>query len=431
MKKKRLPIIATSLMSLLFLGSCAETLPPENEQNYAHYYLVSFYVDNDLYRTARVKEGETIGEIIEAPTKDDFNFVGWQTSDGVAFDLTTSAVNSSLNLYANFEPISKPSTGEDESTLNVIDTKDSTKDYYLVLGWYGKSKTSGIDKSTMQHFYANVRVFLRAKGASEEELANVSVREYGTDLKVAETGALVNADGDVDLFFGMSTNIVDSANIPCIEVSDTYTINSADKRVTGLLTDNAMAKQLFDFLATDLGKQMFDSNFYLDPAEIPENPVEEVSHVEDRKDPNKTYSFVLGWYGKTATSGLDVDLMEHFYSNLLIYLSAINVSEEDISNITVRRYGGSDTGVEVMGEFINNDGDVDMLVGVGKNITSSGHVEVIEKVGDIPMGTETRYIARVTENEIAKSLYTFIKDTDAGKNMFDKTFTLTPVDVTK
>ena len=74
MKKRRLPIIATSLMSLLFLGSCAETLPPENEQNYAHYYLVSFYVDNDLYRTARVKEGETIGEIIEAPTKDDYNF---------------------------------------------------------------------------------------------------------------------------------------------------------------------------------------------------------------------------------------------------------------------------------------------------------------------------------------------------------------------
>ena len=72
-------------------------------EEYAHHYLVSFYVDNELYQTVRVKEGETIGDIIEAPTKDDYNFVGWQTSDGVAFDLNATVINSSLDVYAKFE----------------------------------------------------------------------------------------------------------------------------------------------------------------------------------------------------------------------------------------------------------------------------------------------------------------------------------------
>ena len=428
MKKRKLPIIATSLMSLLFLGSCAETLPPENEQNYAHYYLVSFYVDNDLYRTARVKEGETIGEIIEAPTKDDYNFVGWQTSDGVAFDLATSTVNSSVSLYANFELISKPSTGEDESTLNVTDTKDPTKDYYLVIGWYGKSGTSGIDKATMQHFYANVRVYLRANGASEDDLANISVREYGTDLKVAETGELVNADGDVDLFFGMTDNIEDKGNIQCIEVSDMYTINSADSRVTGLLTNNQIAKQLFDFLSTDLGKQMFDSNFYLNPSEIPENPAESTSNVEDAKDPNKTYSLVVGWYGKSSTSHVTVEIMEHFYSNLKIYLEASGVSNDDINAVSIRRYGDESTKVDPMAELVNNDGDVDILVGVGNKY---GNLTALETIEDIPMGGSERNIIRLSEDEIGKNLCNFISTTDAGKKMFDETFTLTPEDVTK
>ena len=99
-------------------------------EEYAHHYLVSFYVDNELYQTVRVKEGETVGDIIEAPTKDDYNFVGWQTSDGVAFGLNATVINSSLDVYAKFELKSKPVTSEDEASLNVTDTKDPTKDYF-------------------------------------------------------------------------------------------------------------------------------------------------------------------------------------------------------------------------------------------------------------------------------------------------------------
>ena len=130
-------------------------------EEYAHHYLVSFYVDNELYQTVRVKEGETVGDIIEAPTKDDYNFVGWQTSDGVAFDLNATVINSSLDVYAKFELKSKPVTSEDEASLNVTDTKDPTKDYFLVIGWYGKTKTSGLDADLMKHFYLNKGLFWR------------------------------------------------------------------------------------------------------------------------------------------------------------------------------------------------------------------------------------------------------------------------------
>lgn len=85
------------------MGSCADELPASDVEEYAHHYLVSFYVDNELYQTARVKKGESVGDIIEAPTKDDYNFVGWQTSDEVAFDLNAAVINSSLDVYAKFE----------------------------------------------------------------------------------------------------------------------------------------------------------------------------------------------------------------------------------------------------------------------------------------------------------------------------------------
>ena len=428
MKKRRLPIIATSLMSLLFLGSCAETLPPENEQNYAHYYLVSFYVDNDLYRTARVKEGETIGEIIEAPTKDDYNFVGWQTSDGVAFDLATSTVNSSLSLYANFELISKPSTGEDESTLNVTDTKDPTKDYYLVIGWYGKTETSGLDVSLMQHFYANARVFMRAKGVSEEDLGRISVRQYGgADTGVADMGAFINADADVDLVVGVGNNINSTAGVEIIEKAGEIPMGGKS-RFIARLTENEMAKSLYDFIVTDTGKQMFDESFVLNEADIPENPAESTSNVEDVRDPNKTYSLVVGWYGRTSKSYVTVEIMEHFYSNLKIYLETSGVSDDDINAVSIRRYGDESTQVGPMADLVKDDGDVDVLVGVGG---SYGDLTALETIEDIPMGGSERNIIRLSEDEIGKNLCSFISTTDAGKKMFDETFTLTPEDVTK
>ena len=201
-----------------------------------------------------------------------------------------------------------------------------------------------------------------------------------------------------------------------------------ESRFIARLTENEMAKSLYDFIVTDTGKQMFDESFVLNEADIPENPTESTSNVEDVKDPNKTYSLVVGWYGKSSTSYVTVEIMEHFYSNLKIYLEASGVSGDEINAVSIRRYGDESTKVDPMAELINADGDVDILVGVGKKY---GDLTALETISDIPIGGSERNIIRLSEDEIGKNLCNFISTTDAGKKMFDETFTLTPEDVTK
>ena len=173
---------------------------------------------------------------------------------------------------------------------------------------------------------------------------------------------------------------------------------------------------------------MFDESFVLNEAGVPENPAESTSNVEDVKDPNKTYSLVVGWYGKSSTSFVTVEIMEHFYSNLKIYLEASGVSGDEINAVSIRRYGDESTKVDPMAELINTDGDVDILVGVGNKY---GNLTALEKIEDVPIGGSERNIIRLSEDEIGKNLCSFISTTDAGKKMFDETFTLTPEDVTK
>ncbi len=428
MKKRRLPIIATSIASLLFLGSCAEELPAPDVEEYAHHYLVSFYVDNELYQTARVKEGETVGDIIEAPTKDDYNFVGWQTSDGVAFDLNATVINSSLDVYAKFELKSKPVTSEDEASLNVTDTKDPTKDYFLVIGWYGKTSKSGLDADLMKHFYLNVRVFLRAKGVSEDDLAKISVRQYGdADTDVAPMGKLINADGDVDILVGVGSNLsdADKGNVPSLELDGGIPMGG-QTRYIARLTENETGKLLYDFIKTDIGLKMFDESFYLTEEDVNGggeepviNPWDDLS-VTDTKDEAKDYSLVIGWWSRYVQE----NTMKHFYYNLRNYLLDEGVEENTINSITVREF--DDAKIAGLVESVNAQGDLDLFFGGASNLDSDENfgsaVTINMEEGYTIDGKDSRVNALFDgENSLAVKVFEFM-GTDEGVKLWDLSY---------
>ena len=115
---------------------------------------------------------------------------------------------------------------------------------------------------------------------------------------------------------------------------------------------------------------------------------------------------VVGWYAKTSTSGLKTEMIEKteeaFYKYLsenpdLIsaYLTEKGKTLEEL-DIVYRAYEGD---VATIGANINADEDVNVLLGVGNNINSTGGVSVAEKIGNIPMGAKTRYIALVSGSE--------------------------------
>ena len=116
------------------------------------------------------------------------------------------------------------------------------------------------------------------------------------------------------------------------------------------------------------------------------------------------------WYARTNTSGLDDATIENWKPSLMSYLASIGASEEDLADVDIKGYAGA---VADFGAAVNKDKVVDVLVGVGNNIDSTGGVSIKEKAGNIPMNGKSRYVARLTDKPIAISVYQWLQ-TEAG-----------------
>ncbi|MDY2574795.1 MAG: hypothetical protein SOW55_02295, partial [Bacilli bacterium] len=344
--------------------------------------------------------------------------------DNTEFNLETTLVTSNLTVNATFTKKVVVEPGKDEITLNVEDTKDPTKEYSIVIGWYGKTATSGLDVEVMKVFANNLVKYLKAKGVSDEDIKKVSIRRYGDEsTKVGPMGELINADGDCDLLLGVGKNITSAGSVQVVEKQEGILMGGKSRYIARVTDTKQIVKDLYDFIISANG----ENSMFLDKFVVPDNinSPSDVLNVEDTKDPTKEYSIVIGWYGKTTTSGLDVDAMKVFAANLVKYLKAKGVSNEDIAKVSIRRYGDADTNVGPMGELINADGDCDILLGIGSNIDdpAKGNVTVVEKQCEVTMGGKSRYIARVTDTkQIVKDLYDFIISSNADNSMFLDTF---------
>lgn len=85
-------------------------------------------------------------------------------------------------------------------------------------------------------------------------------------------------------------------------------------------------------------------------------------------------------------------------------------------NVVIREYEAA-LDVAGVGEKVNAAGDVDILLGMGKNITSTGKIEVIERVDDYTMGGKGRNIARLTADDLTVIVFSWLK-TDEVRALF-------------
>ena len=256
MKKRRIPLVFCSLMLIGGLSACLPANPPSsvpsNEQSSSivvNSYLVSFYVDGVLYRTAQVKEGETVTNIIDNPTKEGYDFSGWKLEDNTEFNLETTLVTSNLTVNATFTKKVVVEPGKDEITLNVEDTKDPTKEYSIVIGWYGKTATSGLNVDVMKVFANNLVKYLKAKGVSDEDIKKVSIRRYGDkNTAVAPMGELINADGDCDLLLGVGKNITSTGLVEVVEKQEGIVMGGISRYIARVTDTKQIVKDLYDFI---------------------------------------------------------------------------------------------------------------------------------------------------------------------------------------
>ena len=98
----------------------------------------------------------------------------------------------------------------------------------------------------------------------------------------------------------------------------------------------------------------------------------DVLSVDDVKEAGKSYYLVFGWWESTekVTSALTKPDVRVFYDNIRRYLQAKDpaATDAELANIQFRNY--SSANVAALGEMVNGDADVDILIGVGGNINT-------------------------------------------------------------
>lgn len=240
---------------------------PTSSETVKTKHTVQFYVEDELFKTLKVEDGSTIGSSkVENPIKEGFSFVAWEDTNNTVIDLDTYVVTSALKLYATFEEVIT------DDTLIVNGQKEEGKEYYLVVGWWettalnddGTPKiTSSLTVDTVRLFYANLNLYLKAYGATDDQIKNVQFRDYSTE-KVADMGAMINSDGDVDLLIGVGNNINSDAGVSLFEGNDgkqKANMGSQGKsRYVALPiheTMNNVAISVFDWIKTETGQKSF------------------------------------------------------------------------------------------------------------------------------------------------------------------------------
>ena len=275
MKKRRIPLVICSLLLFGGLTACSpnevpSSIPSDGQGSsiVVNSYLVSFLVDGELYKTAQVKEGETVTNIIDNPTKEGYDFSGWKLEDNTEFNLETTLVTSNLTVNATFTKKVVVEPGKDEITLNVEDTKDPTKEYSIVIGWYGKTATSGLNVDVMKVFANNLVKYLKAKGVSDEDIKKVSIRRYGDEnTAVAPMGELINADGDCDLLLGVGKNITSAGSVQVVEKQEGILMGGKSRYIARVTDTKQIVKDLYDFIISSNA----DNSMFLDTFVAPTN----------------------------------------------------------------------------------------------------------------------------------------------------------------
>ena len=270
MKKKLLPLVGAMLLALT-IGACtakgSSTNPDDGGgSEVVTKYTITFYVDGERYATKKVDEGQHITGVTN-PTKEGYKFVCW-LEDETPVDLETYVVSKDARFDASFEL-------DEGDVLSVDDVKEDGKDYYLVMGWWedtdAEGGTSGLTKPIVRMFYQNLINYLKATGATDENIANMQFRNYSS-VDVATLGEALRADADVDIVVGVGGNINEDpavtgkagANVPLYDSNNddykfktTMGTKNASRTVACLQYASELGASVYHWLATDTGKASF------------------------------------------------------------------------------------------------------------------------------------------------------------------------------
>lgn len=131
--------------------------------------------------------------------------------------------------------------------------------HYVVIAWYDKVATSGIDSNLIETFQNALFANLRSNGVSEEDLQSIVIRAYTGN--VGTTCGQIMSDEDVDIMLGWSSrsNLTTTGGMSesmLLESVTDYAVGSKTRAIHRL-TDKETAKLVFDWMKTDECRDLF------------------------------------------------------------------------------------------------------------------------------------------------------------------------------
>ena len=122
--------------------------------------------------------------------------------------------------------------------------------------------------------------------------------------------------------------------------------------------------------------------------------------------PKPVYDLVVAWYNKPATSGCTEEIMGRYTDGLYDYLTTQSYTPASMK-IDIRGYEGD---VATVGSKVNADDDVDIIIGMGNNITTQGGIETLDRFDNVTIGAKTgRNICRLSDSELSILVFEWMK----------------------
>ena len=384
MKKYLIAAFIAMMTCLAVLSGCAAVKGLERD--------VQVILENDGEYVGTYTVNQFNNAVVPEMEKEDLMFRGWSVledwteEDGDYYltentglirydDIKDFVVGDSLSitLYAAYAP---------------IPARD------LVIAWYDKETTSGLNQSYMDSFKTQLYAYLTSQGYSPESM-DIVIRGYSGD--VGTTCSEIMKDSDVDIMVGWSStsNITNTGGLvegeDFIENNGGITIG-AKERYAARLTDTELCNLVYKWIFEEYSE-----------TGLPEDP-----------EPATEADLVIAWYNRhtdSTDSGLTQEIMDSFAAELNAYLTTQGYNPSDMQ-IVVRAYSGA---VGDSCASILQTGDVDIMVGWSSNIDTTGGMtegaDFIMNVGGVSIGTAERYAALLTNTELSKLVYTWIFDT--------------------
>lgn len=283
-----------------------------------------------------------------------------------------------------------PSESVDSSETT---TEEPTEEPGLVVGYFYKEGTMGTVSAEMAE---NVKVsFEEYLTKNSLSIDNVVYRQY--EGAVADFTAQMIQDGDVDLIIGVGKNQEDFGSY--IEEDIIYTISNTERHIwslTGLGT-NVENKNIFlDYLQTEEAKKVF-------------NPGSE----GERTDTLRIAFF---------TKYIDIAISDNLELGFEAYLKTENINIPNLTYVTLDA-----TSVADAVDSVINDGNIDVLLGGGGNITTTEGTTTGQTLKgnkkDVTIAGSKRNVLLLEDSKNSVNAATFSQylDTDEAKAILNPT----------